>query len=97
MLEEDEWEKAEESLRIMLEETRRDYDREMESCKHLISGGYILFYLRRLKYQEKVLDHVTRRDEAWKKAYMDHIQELFREEMNRLSPRILKNAVDAVE
>ncbi|MBQ6859436.1 MAG: DUF4304 domain-containing protein, partial [Clostridia bacterium] len=105
MLEEDEWEKAEESLRIMLEETRRDYDRTMESCKHNMNrfpvssplNFPVQFALRRLKYQEKVLEHVTRRDEAWKKAYMDHIQELFRAEMNRLSPRILKNAVDAVE
>ncbi len=103
MLEEEEWEKAEVCLRHMVEKTKEEVAKCQDALqKKLISEGLeacriekcdLEYWRDQLEYEEELLKRVMQRDAAWREQFMGRIQELTYAELNRLSPRILKNPV----
>jgi len=106
MLEEEEWEKAEVCLRHMVEKTKEKVAKCQDALqKKLISEGLdacriekcdLEYWSDQLAYEERLLERVMQRDAAWREQFIGRIQELTYAELNRLSPRILKNPVKAL-
>ena len=104
MLEEAEWEKAENCLQNMIEKTKIEVDERQDALQKALAGDgpdhadiWNLNESRaQLAYEEELLKRVMQRDAAWREQFMGRIQELTYAELNRLSPRILKNPVKAL-
>ena len=87
----------------MVEKTKEEVAKCQDALqKKLISEGLeacriekcdLEYWRDQLEYEEELLKRVMQRDAAWREQFMGRIQELTYAELNRLSPRILKNPV----
>ena len=104
MLEEAEWENAENCLQNMIEKTKIEVDERQDALQKVLAGDgpdhadiWNLNESRaQLAYEEELLKRVMQRDAAWREQFMGRIQELTYAELDRLSPRILKKPVKAL-